>query len=616
MAGPAVEFRVLGELAVQAGGREIDPGPHKRRLVLALLLCRANSVVSTDLLTEAVWGDEPPRTARKNLQVHVSALRALLPPASPGGAPRIVHRPAGYQLRVEPDELDLLCFERLVHTARKASGLAAEQAGQAASGVSEHAARLLDEALALWRGDMLADLGDSGVIREEADRWSLRRLAVCEDWAETSVALGRHTVVADRLADTVRAHPLRERLLAVHMTALHRSGRRTEALACYDEYRKLLAAELGLDVGPAVTAVHRSLLASAAASPAPLAEWARERPRRGAAPRTRLLLPAALDDFTGRSAETAQLLDAVGTRRRSVQLSGPLGVGKTSLAVHVAHRMAPGFPDGCLLIRMRRPDGTPRPVPSLLAELRRITGTNMPPPVDEDDAVALWQAELLDRALLLVLDDAPDAASVRPLLPGSGDSAAVVTTRCGLPGIGSPHRVELGPYPLRDAVEFLGGLVGAHRVLADRAAAERIVAAVGLLPLTIRLYGGKLAALRHVSLPAYASRLERGTAILDELATADPAVRPLLAGWWRDLPAPARDTLAALGRLPGPLFTLADAAEAMALPEDHAYRLLELLLERRELDSQLAEVTAHTTLYELPLLSHLYAREQAMSARA
>lgn len=149
-------------------------------------------------------------------------------------------------------------------------------------------------------------------------------------------------------------------------------------------------------------------------------------------------------------------------------------------------------------------------------------------------------------------------------------------------------------------------------MLADRTAAERVVAAVGLLPLTIRLYGGKLAALRHVSLPAYASRLERGDAMLDELTTADPAVRPLLAGWWRDLPPSARELLAALGGLPGPLFTLADAGEALALPEEHAYRLLEPLLERRELESQLAEVTAHTTLYELPLLSYLYAREQGV----
>ncbi|MFD5651853.1 BTAD domain-containing putative transcriptional regulator [Streptomyces sp. NPDC127039] len=614
MAGSAVQFRVLGELAVEVGGREIDPGPRKRRLVLALLLCRANSVVSTDLLTEAVWGDEPPRTARKNLQVHVSGLRALLSTASPGGATRIAHRPGGYQLRVEPDELDLLHFERLVRTARKASLLAAEQAGRAASGVCEHAARLLDEALALWQGDMLADLGDSGVIRDEADRWSLRRLTVCEDWAETSVGLGRHTVVADRLAETVRAHPLRERLLAVHMTALHRSGRRTEALACYDEYRKLLAAELGLDVGPAVAAVHRSLLADA--PPAPLAQWVRDRPRRGAAPRPRLLLPADLDDFTGRTAEAAELLDSVGTRRRSVQLSGPLGVGKTALAVHCAHRLAADFPDGCLLIRMRRPDGTTRPMTSLLAELRRITGAVQTPPDDEDDVAALWQAELMDRALLLVIDDAASAASVRPLLPGSGDSAAVVTTRCGLPGIGSPHRIELGPYPLRDAVEFLGSLVGTHRVLADRAAAERVVAAVGLLPLTIRLYGGKLAALRHTSLRAYASRLERGAAILDELTTAEPAVRPLLVGWWRDLPSSVRDTLGALGRLTGPLFTLADAAQVLSLQEEDAYRLLETLLERRELESQLAEVTAHTTLYELPLLSYLYAREQVVPAQA
>ena len=593
---PAVVFRILGDLAVEIGGHEADPGPHKQRLVLAMLLCRANSVVSTDLLTDAVWGDEPPRTAHKNLHVYVSSLRTLLRQA--GGPARIVHRSGGYVMRVATEELDLLRFQEFVRAARMSATVPHG---------SEHAARLLGEALDLWRGPMLADLADSPAIRAEADAWALRRVSACEDWAEACVDLGRAAGVADRIAELVREHPMRERLRAVHMTALHRSGRRTEALACYDEYRLHLAAELGLDVGPVVTSLYRSLLADGAArSGDPVPKPRRERPDQ------RLLLPPDLHDFTGRARHTAELMETVGARRASVHVCGPLGVGKTTLAVRTAHRLAADFPDGCVLIRMRRSDGSARPVNALLADLCRVTGTSIPQVDDEDDAVALWQAEILGRRLLLVLDDAADAAALQPLLPGPGGSVALVTTRRELPGIGSLHRTELGAFTPAEALDLLARHVGGQRVAQERAAAERIVTAVGLLPLTVRLVGGKLAALRHLSLSAYASRLESSECLLDELAVGENTVRPLLAAWWQDLVPQARAGLRALSRLPGPVFTLAEAAAALGLPPEEAGRALEPLIEQRELDSPLAEVTAHAVLYELPLLSRLYARTQPL----
>ncbi|MBS2539979.1 hypothetical protein KGQ20_45280, partial [Catenulispora sp. NF23] len=333
--------------------------------------------------------------------------------------------------------------------------------------------------------------------------------------------------------------------------------------------------------------------------------------------RPRLLLPPELHDFTGRAQHAAELVEAVGVRRCSVYLCGPLGVGKTALAVRTAHRLASDFPDGCLLIRMRRSDGSARPVTSLLADLCRVTGTAIPQVDDEDDAIALWQAEILGRSLLLVLDDVADASGLPPLLPGPGGSVAIVTTRRELPGIGSLHRMELGAFSPAEALDLLARHITGPRVANERGAAERIVTAVGLLPLTVRLVGGKLAALRHLLLSAYAARLEHSGSLLDELAVGgETTVRPLLGAWWQDLVPQARAGLRALSRLPGPVFTLAEASDVLGLSLDEAGRALESLIEQRELDSPLAEVTAHAVLYELPLLSRLYAREQDQPAVA
>ncbi|MCX4744417.1 NB-ARC domain-containing protein [Kitasatospora sp. NBC_01287] len=603
--GPAAErdtvrFRVLGELSVEAGGRPLPLGPVKQRLVLGVLLCHPNTTVSTALLTEAVWGGEPPRSARKNLQAYVCALRKLL--EEPGRPSRLVHQGAGYLLRVGAAESDLLRFEELARAGRQAVRL----------GAGGHAARLLREALDLWSGPLLADLHGCDLVRAEAARRGARRLAVHEDWAEAELELGRAPVVAEALAEVLAEHPMRERLCAAQMTALYRSGRQSEALGVYNDLRQLLARKLGLQVSPALEALHRSML-SGLADPVPAsrpstATTAPAPPRPGAGPGT--VLPADLPDFTGRQAQVHELLTALAGPTRTAVLSGPVGVGKTSLAVHVAHRLQQDFPDGRLTVRLSREDGSARPPGRVLAELCRFAGLLETAPEDEEEAAALWRSWLARRRILLLLDDAPDEGSIRRLLPDAGASAVLVTSRSRLVGLGPVHRLELGPYPLGEAVELLGRIAGPARIATDRLAAERIVTAVGLLPLAVRVSGSKLAVLRQLSLAEYAARLDGSPALLDELAAGDLAVRTRLAPWWSGLPEAVRAALRGLGRLPAPLFTLTEAMSVLGHGEQATLRILENLIESCVLNCSFSEVSAHAALYEVPLLAHLYAREQ------
>ncbi|WP_329571590.1 AfsR/SARP family transcriptional regulator [Kitasatospora sp. NBC_01266] len=602
--GPATEragvrFRVLGELSVEVGGRPLPLGPVKQRLVLGVLLCHPNTTVSTERLTEALWGGEPPRSARKNLQAYVCGLRKLL--ELPGEPSRLVHQGAGYVLRVGPVESDLLRFEELARAGRQAARL----------GAGEHAARLLREALDLWTGPLLADLSGCEAVGAEAERREARRLAVYEDWAEAELELGRAPVVAEALAEVLAEHPLRERLCAAQMTALHRSGRQSEALGLYNDLRQLLARQLGLQVSPALEALYRSMLGGPP-QPATAPRQRTERTER-AVTRTDTILPADLPDFTGRQSQVRELLTVLAGSARTAVVTGPVGVGKTTLAVHVAHRLQQEFPDGRITVRMSREDGSARPLGRVLAELCRFAGLLDTVPEDEEEAAALWRSWLARHRVLLLLDDAPHEGSIRQLLPGAGASAVLVTSRCRLVGLGPVHRLELGPYPVGEAVDLLGRIAGTARIAADRPAAERIATAVGLLPLAIRVCGSKLAVLRQLSPAEYATRLDGSPALLDELAAGDLAVRTRLACWWGALPEALRAALRSLGQLPSPLFTLNEAMAVFGQDGEATMRVLEGLIESCVLDCSFSEVSAHAALYEVPLLTQLYAREQAAS---
>ncbi|MFJ7330163.1 BTAD domain-containing putative transcriptional regulator [Streptomyces cyaneofuscatus] len=631
-----VYFSLLGPLTAVRDGRPLPLGPRKQRLVLATLLARPNTPVSVDVLTDAVWPEDPPRTARKNLQVYVSAARALLGSTGDSGRDRVVHGCGGYRLTIDEGELDTLRFRSLAR-----AGRAAHERGDLRT-----AARLLREALDLWEGPPLNDLRDSTGVAEEAERLEARCLTVYEDWAETEIELGRAAVAVDGLRDLVERHPLRERLRVAWMNSLHQSGRQAEALAVYDDYRQLLARELGLEPSPAMAALYRAMLGRGrAARPAA----AGRDTVRGTA------LPAAPRDFTGRREELRELLALLGSPdERVVVVSGPAGSGKSALALRAAHLLGDGFPDGRFHVQVRREDGSARTPAEVLGELGRLCGVRVPtaaavpgvPAVPGGSAIAAgsavpadaavpadtavpagpeggpaaavsreaadaWQRWLALHRALIVLDDVPDEAFVRGLLPRSGPSSVVLTARGQLAGLAPVHRIALGALADGEALELLGKLIGPGRLRTDPAAALRIVRACGALPLAVGVGGMRLAVLRHLPLAEYADRLGDPSAALDELVAGDISVRLRMASGWQDLSA---DDRRALGRLAGPAqeggFTLDGAMEALGCGERAAIRTVESLIDAGAVTSPAGEVTAHAALYEVPRLLCLYAREQ------
>ncbi|MET7986574.1 BTAD domain-containing putative transcriptional regulator [Streptomyces sp. NPDC005281] len=591
----SLRLNLLGSLRAFRGGLPLALGPLKQRLVLAVLLTRPNTPVSVEELTDAVWPDDPPRTARKNLQAYVSTLRRVL---DPDDLDRLHHGPGGYVLRLTTEECDTLHFEEL---ARRGDT-------EVRAGAPSHAARTYRQALDLWRHDPFSDLAPRAeVLRAAVERRHARRLAVYEAWAEAQLEIGDPGPVADTVDEMVSRHPLRERLRAAQLTALHQVGRRTEALAAYDDCRQRLSRELGLEPGAALHSAYRSLL-DAMAPPRP----------RGAASRARLL-PPDLADFTGRAGE----LDFVSAQLGSeggppVLVTGAVGVGKTAFAVHVAHRLAERYPDGVVATRLCAEDGSTRPWASVLAELARSVGCTERLPADREEAATVWRSWLSGRRILLLLDDASDADALTPLLPPSGTAAALVTSRGRLPCLESAHRVELPPLSTEEGLGLLGGIIGRARLSAERAAAERIVAAAGHLPFALRAAGNRLSVLRHMPLGQYADRLEHPAEALDELASGGIGVRTRLVRAWSRLPAPARGSLRALAALPDVSFTLPAAAQCLGVAGRDAQRSLEELIDVGVLQPpSLPEVSAHTAAtpeamrYELPWLTLLFAREQA-----
>ncbi|MFD6529732.1 BTAD domain-containing putative transcriptional regulator [Streptomyces sp. NPDC060184] len=592
----AVRFSLLGPLTVTSGGHALALGPLKQRAVLAMLLCHPNTPVSVDSLADTVWPGEAPRTARKNLQKYVWALRRLLCEAGrPGGLDLV---PGGYLLRVSEEEADTLRFRALTAAGRES----------ALGGDPDTATELLRRALDLWQGPPLAELADSEPLRAEADRLTDRYLSTYETWAETASALGRDAEVAEAVADVAELHPLRERLRAVQMVALHRAGRQSEALAVYETLRQMLARELGLPPSAAMEEAYRVVLAGTLGAPAPHGATA---PRQAPA---RTLLPPDTPDHTGRREQLAELGDAV--RRGNGQVTavvGPVGSGKSTLMVHLAHSLRAHFPDGRLLVDLSRADGTKQPLTAVLGELARAARLDRVTallPDHPEQAAALWRDWFAEHRVLLLLENAPDEAAVRPLLPGTGAGAAVIASRSWLAGLSGVHRIAMPPLTVEESMELLGRIVGPARVRADRASARRIVEAGGLSPLAVRISGQRLAVLRHLPLSEYAARLSEPEAVMDELSAGDLAVRSRMADGWRTLTDLGRSALLRLGRLPlARPFTLGDAATALDCPEPAALRVLELLIDTGALVCPSTEVTAHAALYELPRLAHLYLRE-------
>src|SRR5512132_881103 len=533
-----MDFGILGPLEVRNGGGLVRVPGAKERALLADLLVHAGRVVAADRLVEDLWGDQPPGNPANTLQGRVSALRRALGPA---GAGLVVTRPPGYVLEVDAERVDAGRFEGLVAAAGRATGAAA--------------ARLLEQALGLWRGAALVEFAD-------------------QPWAQVEARLaggGQAGVVAE-LEGLVAEHPTRERLRGLSMLALYRSGRQADALGVYQATRTVLAEELGIDPSPELQRLHQAILVQDPTLDAAAPE--RDLPRHN--------LPERLTSLVGREQELRDVAKLV-EQHRLVTVVGPGGAGKTSLAVALAERLVAGHPDGVWLVELAALRD-----PALLAEVVAVTlglgeeaagpGIALPAPAER---LATFAA---DKAMLLVLDNCEHLVGACAELVGrllqAGPRVRVLATSREVLGVPGEVVWPIPPLAVPDPAEAdaagAGGQAAAPEVLvgydAVRLFVERATSAdpgfvldatsgpavaelcrrLDGLPLAIELAAARVRALPPVEL---AARLQdRFRLLAGGARTLDPRQQTLRAtvDWsWELLKDPDRRLLRRLSVFSG-----------------------------------------------------------------
>lgn len=609
-------FGLLGPLQVHVGGIALPVLPGKQRVLLAALLLRANRLVSLDDLVDAMWGSEPPSSARVTLRNYVKELRKILGNTADTS---ICTVPGGYQIQLDIAYLDVCVFEALWDSAQASSrdgtwGLAAGQ---------------LSTALSLWRGEPLADIPSEWLAMREGSRLAEMRLHALELRIEADLRLGRPAAVIAELRQLTVVNPWRERLYALLMLALCQDGQQADALAVYGHARQGLLAELGVEPGPELRRLQHLILTGEAALLAPAVPFpsvAADRDAAGHAPsepgsRALELVPRQLPPpvlyFTGRAAELAVLSTGPDTASEPTVLiyaiAGTAGVGKTALAVQWAHRVAAQFPDGQLFVNLRGYDPA-RPMTAgaaLTGFLHGLGVAGQDIPASVQERAASYRSLLAGRRMLVLLDNAMSAEQVRPLLPGAPGCAAVVTSRDALAGLvarDGVRRLELDLLPLGDAVRLLRALIGA-RAEADPVAAQDLAICCSRLPLALRIAAELAAARPAMSLAELTGDLADQQRRLDLLdAGGDPraALRAVFSWSGRHLEAAAFGAWRLLGLNPGAYFDCYAAAALTGATIERADQLLGLLSRAYLIQP------AGQGRYSMHDLLRAYAAEQAM----
>ncbi|MBE3010524.1 tetratricopeptide repeat protein [Microbispora sp. NEAU-D428] len=615
-AADGLRFAVLGPVLAWCDGVELDLGTPLQRSILAMLLLREGHAVTPDEMIDGVWGEDAPPRALGALRTYVSRLRTVLEPdRSPRTPPRLLTSVGrGYALRLDPARFDLAVFERECGAAES----------DRRTGRAGEAARRLRGALRLWSGEPLA--GAVGPYAEhQRDRLAERRMSAVETLMELDLELGRHAEIVSELVALSAEHPLRERLRAQLMLAYYRCGRQAEALSVFTETRQALVEELGIEPGAELADLHRRILAadpSLAPAPPPVrlshqdvqddaatAETgpAIEMPRPAQ-------LPAAVPDFTGRAGLVRRLLallrgEGAGEGVPIAAMSGIGGVGKTTLAVHVAHLAGDLFPDGQLYADLRGYGAEPTaPETALVAFLRAL---GIPMDVIPDglaERSALFRSLLAERRMLVLLDNARDAEQVEHLLPGSAGCAAIITSRGKLADLPAARLVDLDVMEPEEALSLLAAVAGPERVAAERAAAMDVVAACGFLPLAVRIVAARLASRPSWTVASLVPRLADERRRLDEMKIGNLAVSATFALGYGQLDARQARAFRLLSLPAGSGISVFAAAAVLDLTPAEAEDVIESLV-----DASLLEAPAPGR-YRFHDLLKLFARRQAEDA--
>ncbi|MFJ8539974.1 BTAD domain-containing putative transcriptional regulator [Streptomyces sp. NPDC093591] len=563
----AVEFRVLGGVEVLVDGHRLDQGPARQQSVLAVLVCEANHVVTVDRLVDRVWGERPPQRARETLYSYLSRLRRALRPVAEEA--RIVRRSGGYELVVVPSTADLHRFRALAARARTA----------AHAGEEDEAARLFEDALALWRGEMCPGM-DSPWFAAQRETAQVERLAAVLDLADVQLRLGRHGDLLATLPALADRHPLDERLAAQLMLALYRGGRPADALGHYQVVRRRLADELGIDPGPPLQELYQRILISDPRLAPPAGSDKPHSARAATAARPRQL-PAPPPLFTGRGSELARLDKLLAPQDKpdggsvlTVAICGTGGVGKTWLALRWAHDQQDLFPDGQLYADLRgfTPSGEPADPYAVMRGFLEALGTDPAGlPAAPQSQAALYRSLTADRRLLVVLDNARDSDQVLPLLPGSPTCTVFITSRHQLPGLAASHgvgRLTLDTLDGTEARELLVRRIGADRLAAEPEAAAELLHYCAGLPLAVSVLAARVISNPVLSLTDLAAELRDTATRLDALETGETSgdVRTVLASSYLALDPDTARVFRRLAQAPGTDIGLPAAASLTALP--------------------------------------------------
>src|SRR6266536_2322121 len=567
--GSVMRVRLLGPVDVMDGGEMLRASGLRRKAALETRGLGAGQVVGTCRLVDAVWGETAP-AALHPLQSHVSYLRTVL------GKPAIVARAPGYLLDLGDDGTDVLLAERL----HRQGAQSADPARAAAD---------LREALALWRGRPLADLAGLAWLEQQAGRLELLREQIRHALSDARLAAGVHRQLVPELEQAAADHPLDEQVHAQLMTALYRSGRQADALAVYQRLRSTLAEELGLAPGPALRDLETAILRQDASldASAPAASLRSAAPPASGVP-VPAQLPPPVAGFAGRDAELARL-DAIGDSQPDetsavtiAVITGTAGVGKTALAVTWAHQVATRFPGGQLYVDLRGFDPAGHALDPGQALRGFFEALAVPPeriPQALDDQVALYRSLLAGQRVLVLLDNARDAAQVRPLLPGSPGCLAIVTSRNHLTGLIAGH----GAYPLgldlltpAGARELLAGRVGAGRASREPGAVDEIIDGCARLPLALTIAAARAATSPGFPLAVFAADLREAGHALDPFDGDDEAtdIRAVFSWSYRALSPDTARMFRLLGLHPGPDMTAAAAASLAGIAADRAGAML------------------------------------------
>ncbi len=593
-----MRINVLGPVQLLHGSSILPAvGGARRRALLAALLLHLDRPVPQSMLVEAVWEGRPPQSASANIRTYAADLRRALGPTADGRV-RVVGDRCGYALEVGPGELDLLDFQ-----VRADAGRAALQGRDL-----DRADALLGEAVGLWRGRAfegveLGSWAEAAVRALEERRWSV----LCS-WVDARTALRRFDDLDVRLREMVSERPLAERAWARLMLVLEGTGRRSEAIAVFEEASAVLRDVVGTEPGPDLRAMYDRV------RPGPGTPHGRPRPV-VSAPRTVVCTLPAVATVVGRAEVVADVRRTLCAPRGpvGVALSGLAGAGKTAVALHVAAELEERFPDGRLYLGLGGPCPE-SPTDALGTLLAGLGVRSADIPSGPGARAHLFRLLLARRSVLVVLDDVSGSAQVRPLLPGVGRSRVLVASRRRLAGLAGVELRHLGPVPLDDARRVLESLVGEERVRREPAAAEGLARACAGMPAALRIVATRLLVRPEQPLAALASRLADPSARLDELVAGDCSVRDALTATCAELSAEERIAALLLASAGPRLLATESIARILRLPPGRADLVVEGLICASVLIAVHAAVDPPR--YRLDELVALHLREVAAASRS